>query len=99
MSYFVLPVVNVFGFLSQLENLPDGTRLNRVFPWPQRNQGHIAAVLAFHIVKADCTSIKLVSNLLYGRRIAALNTPSIRIGKNDHESLQLAKTFGTSFII
>ncbi|MDP5229557.1 MAG: succinylglutamate desuccinylase/aspartoacylase family protein, partial [Cellulophaga sp.] len=91
-----IPVVNVFGFLSQTREFPDGRDLNRIFPGTRT--GSLASRFAYHIVKEIVPHIAYCIDFHTGgdRRF---NTPQIRIGKNDHESLQLAKIFGSSFII
>jgi len=91
-----IPVVNVFGFLSQTREFPDGRDLNRVFPGTRT--GSLASRFAYHIVKEIVPHISYCIDFHTGGD-SRFNTPQIRIGKNDHESLQLAKTFGTSFII
>ncbi|WP_158975598.1 succinylglutamate desuccinylase/aspartoacylase family protein [Cellulophaga sp. L1A9] len=91
-----IPVVNVFGFLSQTREFPDGRDLNRVFPGSLR--GSLASRFAYHIVKEIVPNIDYCIDFHTGgdRRF---NAPQIRIGKNDIKSLELAKKFGTRFII
>ncbi|ADV49408.1 Succinylglutamate desuccinylase/aspartoacylase [Cellulophaga algicola DSM 14237] len=91
-----IPVVNVFGFLSQTREFPDGRDLNRVFPGSLR--GSLASRFAYHIVKEIIPNIDYCIDFHTGGD-SRFNAPQIRIGKNDAESLALAKTFGTRFII
>lgn len=91
-----IPVVNVFGFLSQTREFPDGRDLNRVFPGSLR--GSLASRFAYFIVKEIVPKIDYCIDFHTGgdRRF---NAAQIRIGKNDKETLELAKTFGAGFII
>ncbi|MFW2377571.1 MULTISPECIES: succinylglutamate desuccinylase/aspartoacylase family protein [Cellulophaga] len=91
-----IPVVNVFGFLSQTREFPDGRDLNRVFPGSLR--GSLASRFAYHIVKEIVPHIDYCIDFHTGGD-SRFNAPQIRIGKNDAESLELAKIFGTRFII
>ena len=91
-----IPVVNVFGFLSRTREFPDGRDLNRVFPGSLR--GSLASRFAYHIVKEVAPHIDYCIDFHTGGD-SRFNAPQIRIGKNDHESLQLAKIFGARFII
>jgi len=43
-----IPVVNIFGFLNQTRQFPDGRDLNRVFPGSKR--GSLASRFAYHLM-------------------------------------------------
>jgi len=94
--FICIPVVNVFGFLSQTREFPDGRDLNRVFPGTRT--GSLASRFAYHIVKEIVPHISYCIDFHTGGD-SRFNTPQIRIGKNDHESLQLAKTFGLALLL
>jgi predicted deacylase len=44
-----IPVINVFGFINQKREFPDGRDLNRVFPG--NKSGSLASRLAYHLLK------------------------------------------------
>ncbi|MCR9064036.1 MAG: succinylglutamate desuccinylase/aspartoacylase family protein [Cytophagales bacterium] len=91
-----IPVVNVFGFLSQTREFPDGRDLNRTFP------GSVNGSLASRFAHAIMTEI--VPHIDYcidfhtgsGKRF---NYAQIRMDGSDKECLSLAKAFAAKFII
>ncbi|MBT8305903.1 MAG: succinylglutamate desuccinylase/aspartoacylase family protein [Maribacter sp.] len=91
-----IPVVNVFGFLNQKRQFPDGRDLNRVFPGSPR--GSLASRFAYHIIKEIAPLVDYCIDFHTGgdRRF---NIPQIRINESDKESLKLAKVFQPRFII
>lgn len=91
-----IPVVNVFGFLSQTREFPDGRDLNRVFPGSKT--GSLASRFAYYIVQEIIPHIDYCIDFHTGGD-SRFNTPQIRIGKNDIEGLKLAKVFGANFIM
>jgi len=91
-----IPVVNVFGFLNQKRQFPDGRDLNRVFPGSPR--GSLASRFAYHIIKEIAPLIDYCIDYHTGGD-SRFNAPQIRINRNDDASLELAKVFGTQFII
>lgn len=91
-----IPVVNVFGFLNQKRQFPDGRDLNRVFPGSAR--GSLASRFAYHIVKEIVPLVDYCIDFHTGGD-SRFNTPQVRVGANDIESVELAKAFGATFII
>ena len=91
-----IPVVNVFGFLNQKRQFPDGRDLNRVFPGSPR--GSLASRFAYHIIKEIVPSIEYCIDYHTGGD-DRFNIPQIRINDGDKESLKLAKVFAPRFII
>ncbi len=91
-----IPVVNVFGFLNQKRQFPDGRDLNRVFPGSPR--GSLASRFAFHIIKEIAPLIDYCIDYHTGGD-SRFNIPQIRINKEDKESLKLAKVFRPKFVI
>jgi predicted deacylase len=91
-----IPVVNVFGFLNQERDFPDGRDLNRVFPGNAK--GSLAARFAHTIMKEIVPHADYIVDFHTGgdRRF---NYSQIRIDKDDQECLELAKVFGTKFIV
>lgn len=91
-----IPVVNVFGFLNQKRQFPDGRDLNRVFPGSSR--GSLASRFAYHIIKEIVPLVDYCIDYHTGGD-NRFNAPQIRIDKDDSESLALAKVFQPPFII
>ncbi len=91
-----IPVVNVFGFLNQKRQFPDGRDLNRVFPGSPR--GSLASRFAYHIIKEIVPMVDYCIDYHTGGD-SRFNVPQIRVGGEDPESLALAKVFNPPFII
>ena len=91
-----IPVVNVFGFLNQERQFPDGRDLNRVFPGSPR--GSLASRFAYHIIKEIAPQVDYCIDFHTGGD-SRFNVPQIRINQEDTESLMLAKVFRAPFII
>lgn len=91
-----IPVVNVFGFLNQKRQFPDGRDLNRVFPGSSR--GSLASRFAYHIIKEIAPLIDYCIDYHTGGD-SRFNAPQIRINQNDTASLELANIFGAPFIV
>ena len=91
-----IPVVNIFGFLNQTRQFPDGRDLNRVFPGSSR--GSLASRFAYHIIKEIVPLVDYCIDYHTGGD-SRFNAPQVRIGKNSSTSLELAKVFGAPFIV
>ncbi|APQ18640.1 succinylglutamate desuccinylase/aspartoacylase family protein [Maribacter hydrothermalis] len=91
-----IPVVNIFGFLNQTRQFPDGRDLNRVFPGSLR--GSLASRFAYHLVKDIAPVIDYCIDYHTGGD-SRFNAPQIRIDKDDADGLALAKIFGAEFIV
>lgn len=91
-----IPVVNVFGFLNQTRQFPDGRDLNRVFPGSPR--GSLASRFAYHVIKEIAPMVEYCIDYHTGGD-SRFNAPQVRIGKNDKASLELAEVFGAPFIV
>ncbi len=91
-----IPVVNVFGFLNQERQFPDGRDLNRVFPGSPR--GSLASRFAYHIIKEIAPIVDYCIDFHTGGD-SRFNVPQIRINQEDTESLMLAREFRAPFII
>ncbi len=91
-----IPVVNVFGFLNQERQFPDGRDLNRVFPGSPR--GSLASRFAYHIIKEIAPLVDYCIDFHTGGD-SRFNVPQIRINQEDTESLMLAREFHAPFII
>jgi predicted deacylase len=91
-----IPVVNIFGFLNQTRQFPDGRDLNRVFPGSKR--GSLASIFAYHLMKEIVPLADYCLDFHTGGA-NRFNAPQIRINEGDKESLELATIFGASFIM
>jgi len=91
-----IPVVNVFGFLNQKRQFPDGRDLNRVFPGSPR--GSLASRFAYHLIKEIVPLADYCIDYHTGGD-SRFNMPQIRVGGEDAETLALAKVFNPPFII
>lgn len=91
-----IPLVNIYGFIHNSRNLPDGKDLNRCFPGGPT--GSLARQIA-HILMTE-----IIPNVDFGidfhtggSRIT--NYPQIRATLEEPENLELGKAFGAPFII
>lgn len=91
-----IPVVNVFGFLNQKRQFPDGRDLNRVFPGSPR--GSLASRFAYHIIKDIAPLVDYCIDYHTGGD-SRFNVPQVRVGLNDVSSLELATVFSPAFIV
>ena len=91
-----IPVVNVFGFINQERAFPDGRDLNRMFPGSK--QGSLAARFAYNIMKDIVPHVDYILDFHTGGD-ERFNYSQIRMDASDEESLELAKVFGTKFIL
>lgn len=90
-----IPVLNVFGFLNQQREFPDGRDLNRVFPGSPN--GSLASRFADSMMKEIMPHIDYCIDYHTGGD-GRFNYPQLRIGENKPEILDLAKQFGVRFI-
>ncbi|MDT7827854.1 succinylglutamate desuccinylase/aspartoacylase family protein [Pricia sp. S334] len=91
-----IPVVNVFGFLNQKRQFPDGRDLNRVFPGSPR--GSLASRFAHHIIEEIAPLTDYCIDYHTGGD-SRFNASQIRIDGEDSDNLALAKVFQPPFII
>lgn len=91
-----IPVINVFGFLNQNREFPDGRDLNRFFPGSKR--GSLASRFAYYIIKEVVPHIDYCMDFHTGGA-ARFNYSQIRLDADCLETLNLAKVFGTKFIV
>ncbi len=90
-----IPVVNIFGFLNQTREFPDGRDLNRVFPGSQR--GSLAARFAYHLMTEIVPHIDYCIDYHTGGK-ERFNIAQVRIN-DDEETMELAKFFDAPFIL
>lgn len=90
-----IPVVNIFGFLNQSREFPDGRDLNRMFPGSSR--GSLASRFAHFLMTEIVPHVDYCIDFHTGGR-KRFNAPQIRIG-DDEETLKIAEVFNPPFII
>jgi predicted deacylase len=91
-----IPLMNIYGFLSTSRTFPDGRDLNRSFPGSKK--GSLASRIAFIINEEIIPHIDFGIDFHTGGRMLS-NHPQIRVDFKDKIGLELAKYFGTSFIV
>lgn len=90
-----VPVLNVFGFIIQRREFPDGRDLNRVFPGTKG--GSLGSRFAYAFMKEILPHADYCIDYHTGGA-SRFNFSQIRVDDNDHEALEMAKAFGTKFI-
>ncbi|RPA69573.1 succinylglutamate desuccinylase/aspartoacylase family protein [Cyclobacteriaceae bacterium YHN15] len=91
-----IPLVNIYGFLSNSRTFPDGRDLNRSFPGSKK--GSLASQIAFILSNEIIPLIDYGIDFHTGGRMLS-NYPQIRVDYKDKKGLELAKAFGTHFIL
>jgi hypothetical protein len=91
-----IPLLNVFGFLSQQREFPDGRDLNRVFPGSK--DGSLASRFAYHVMKEVVPHVDYCIDYHTGGG-QRFNYTHLRVDSKDKESLKLAEVFGTPYIM
>ena len=91
-----IPVFNVFGYLNQSREFPDGRDLNRMFPGT--SNGSLASQFAYKFSKEIAPLVDYVLDFHTGGA-GRDNSPNIRCVFEEEESLKLAKIFGAPFIV
>lgn len=91
-----IPVMNVFGFLNLQREFPDGRDLNRIFPGAKK--GPLASRFAFQLTDEILPVVDYALDFHTGGAMR-FNAAQIRIDENQPELLELAKIFGSPFIV
>jgi len=91
-----IPVFNVFGYLIEKREFPDGRDLNRMFPGAQN--GSLASQFAYQFTKEIAPFVDYVLDFHTGGAERE-NAPQIRIKSSEAETMKLAKIFGAPFIL
>lgn len=95
-AVIVIPLVNIYGFLSNSRTFPDGRDLNRSFPGSKK--GSLASRIA-HILSAEILPhIDFGIDFHTGGRMIS-NHPQIRVDFKDKIGVELAKAFGTHYVV
>ena len=89
-----IPVLNVFGFINQSRQFPDGRDLNRVFPGSK--SGSLASRFAYYILKEIIPHVDYVVDFHAGGA-SRFNAAQVRIVPNDAELKSLSEVFNAPF--
>lgn len=91
-----IPVFNIFGYLIQTREFPDGRDLNRMFPGSPN--GSLASQFAYQFTKEIAPFVDYVIDFHTGGGERD-NIAQIRCNKNDEKALELAKVFNPPSIV
>jgi len=91
-----IPLVNIYGFLSNSRTFPDGRDLNRSFPGNKK--GSLASRIAFILSEEIMPLVDFGIDFHTGGKLLS-NYPQIRVDFKDKVGLELAKAFGTHYVV
>jgi predicted deacylase len=91
-----IPVVNIFGFVSQTREFPDGRDLNRVFPGSKN--GSLASRFAWHLLNEIMPVVDYGVDFHAGGA-SRFNAPQIRIEQGNEELKRLSDVFNAPFTL
>jgi predicted deacylase len=95
-SVIAIPLLNVFGFINFSRNVPDGKDVNRSFP------GTKSGSLASRVAHAVTTHVLPLSDVIIDMHtggVGRYNWPQIRYTAGDERAAELARAFGTRFVL
>lgn len=91
-----IPVFNVFGYLNQSREFPDGRDLNRMFPGSAK--GSLASQFAYQFTKEITPLVDYVLDFHTGGAERE-NYPNVRCVLKEEKAFELAKVFNAPFIV
>lgn len=91
-----IPIVNVFGFVNQSREFPDGRDLNRVFPGIEK--GSLASQFAFNLMEHIIPKVDYVIDFHAGGR-SRFNAPQVRVEDGKPELEEMAAAFQAPFLL
>ena len=95
-SVIAIPIVNVVSFLNRSRELPDGRDLNRCFPGTKR--GSMGSRIAYDMIHKVIPQIDFGVDFHTGGH-EINNYPQVRCVFDEPKSVELAKAFGSPFIL
>lgn len=95
-TVIALPIVNVFGFIHFLRDLPDGKDLNRSFPGGEK--GSLARRIAYVVMNEILPHVDYGIDFHTGGASRS-NFPQLRCLFDNPQNLELAQGFAPPFII
>ncbi len=91
-----IPIINMFGYVNQSRQFPDGRDLNRMFPGSK--SGSLASRFAFHLLKEIIPFVDYAVDFHAGGA-SRFNAAQIRVAPNDKVLKELAVVFSAPFIL
>ena len=91
-----IPALNIFGFINQTREFPDGKDLNRMFPGSKK--GSLASIFAHHLMNEIMPHVDYCIDYHTGGTYR-FNASQIRISRDRNELLELAKIFNPRYIV
>lgn len=91
-----IPTINVFGFLNQKREFPDGRDMNRVFPGSLN--GSLASRFAYYLLNEIIPNVDYCIDFHAGGA-SRFNAPQIRLVPNNPELKALADVFHSPFAL
>lgn len=91
-----IPVFNIFGYLNQTREFPDGRDLNRVFPGSLR--GSLASQFAHHFTQDIAPVVDYVIDFHTGGDERE-NFPNVRYAAGHKEAFELAIVFDAPYVL
>jgi hypothetical protein len=91
-----IPVFNIFGYLIQTREFPDGRDLNRMFPGSET--GSLASQFAFQFTKNIAPLVDYVIDFHTGGAERD-NAPQVRCNLEETDTLKLAHIFGAPYVV
>ncbi|MEW5677446.1 succinylglutamate desuccinylase/aspartoacylase family protein [Flavobacterium enshiense] len=91
-----IPIINVFGFVNQTREFPDGRDLNRVFPGSKN--GSLASRFAYYLLKEVIPHVDYAIDFHAGGA-ARFNAAQIRIAPGNAELRDLSAVFNAPFTL
>lgn len=91
-----IPVFNIFGYLIETREFPDGRDLNRMFPGTAN--GSLASQFAYQFTQEIAPFVDYVLDFHTGGAERE-NAPQIRCNPTEEKTLKLAQIFGAPFIL
>lgn len=91
-----IPVINIFGFINQTREFPDGRDMNRVFPGSKT--GSLAGRFAHYLVTYILPHVDYAIDFHAGGA-SRFNAPQIRIAPENAELEELATMFNPPFLL
>lgn len=95
-TVIAVPVLNVFGFINETREFPDGRDLNRMFPGSEK--GSLPSRFAFHFLKEVASKVDYCIDYHTGGG-QRFNYAHVRVEGSNPVFTELAKVFGTKFIM
>lgn len=91
-----MPLINIFGFVGQTREFPDGRDLNRVFPGS--SNGSLASQFAYNLMEHIVPLVDYVIDFHAGGR-ARFNVPHVRVQEGKLELKEMADAFQAPFLM